>query len=904
MRAKHWLFTVPLRLRSLFRWAQEDQELDEELRDHLQRKTEEYVAQGMTEEEAHRCARLDLGGIEQTKEKCRDARRVNWIQDFVRDSHFGLRMLRKSPGFTAVAVLTLALGIGASTAIFSVVESILWRPLPFPDSERLTAIWSTNLKETWRAEPVSPADYLDWKAQSTVFEQLAAFDWGGRHTLTGNGDAESVFAMPVSANFFDTLQIRPALGRAFLPGEDQSGKNRVALMSQSLWERRFHSDITLIGKAITLDGGEYTVAGVWSSDFHLEFQGRDPDLFIPLALDSSAAANRTDRSLGIIGRLKPGVDLTRANTEMTAITERLAQQYPKEDGDWRVRVQNMRQSYTAYPTATSILFFFLGAVALLFLIACTNVANLLLSRGLTRQREFAVRTVLGAARRVLLRQLLAESLLLAVCAGVVGTVLASWGVGVFAAVLPQEELPRGAYIRLDGWVFAFALVLTFATTILFGLVPALFSSKVDPNSYLKEGARGIAGSSGQARVRNTLVAAQVAIALVLLFGAGLFVNSFLRLEHVSLGFDPSNLLSMRFALRGQQYSSPEKVSLFYQRLLERVRGLPGVRAAMAANTVPLTGGFNVRFLIAGQPRTSIGEEPVAAKHVVTTDYFRVMKIRLLAGRDFDEKDSVGAPRVAIVNENFARHFFPSEDPLGKELDIAGAWGKDSKPVGRVQIVGVVANTKEVGLNETAFDSIYFPFLQNPDPTMYLVVAMAMPGGGTVDSVRKEVQSLDKDLPVYDVASMEKRLADALLGDRFNLLLIGSFAGFAVLLACVGIYGAISYSVEQRTQEFGIRMALGASREAIYALTLRKAAALSLAGLSAGVALSLAFGRIVGSRLYLVPREHNGLLYGVSVFDPLTLAIVFTVLTAVALLASYLPARRAMKVDPMVALRYE
>lgn len=890
-------------MRALFRRGRVESELDDELRFHLERQVEKYVQSGLSLEEALRRARVEFGGLELAKEECRNARGVGFVETLLRDARFGLRMSRKNPGFSVVAVITLALGIGASTTIFSVAESILWRPLPFPDSERLTALWSTKLKQTWRVEAVSSADYLDWRAQSGSFEQLAAFDWGGRHTLTGDGEPESVFAMPVSANFFDALQVRPRAGRAFLP-EEGLGKNRVASISHSLWERRYHSDLNLVGKAISLDGAEYTIVGVWSSNFHLEFLGRDPDLFIPLTLDGAAATNRTDRSLGIIGRLKPGVDLQRANREMTTITERLARQYPREDGDWRARVENLRKWYTAYPTVTGLLFFFLGAVALLFLIACTNVANLLLSRGLTRQREFAVRTVLGAARQVLLRQLLAESLLLAVCAGVVGTVLANWGVGVFTAVLPLEELPRAAYIRLDGWVFAFAIALTFATAILFGLIPAWFSSKVDPNSFLKEGARGVAGSSGQARVRNTLVAAQVAIALVLLFGAGLFLNSFLRLERASLGFDPSNLLSVRMALKGEQYSSPEKVSIFYQRLLERVRGLPGVRAAVATNTVPLTGGFSVRFLIVGQPRTNIGEEPDALNHVITPDYFRALKIRILAGRDFNEKDSMGAPRVAIVNENFVRHFFPSEDPLGKELDIAGAWGGDAKPVGRVQIVGVAANTKEVGLNEVAFDSIYFPFLQNPDPAMFVVLSTAIPSAGVVDSFRKELLALDKDLPVYNVASMEKRVSDALVGDRFNLLLIGSFAGFAVLLACVGIYGAISYSVEQRTQEFGIRVALGASRKTIYVLTLRKTAGLSFAGLLAGVTGALALGRIAGSRLYLVPHEHDGLLYGVSVFDPLTLTSVFGLLAAVALFACYFPARRAMRVDPIVALRYE
>ena len=387
------------RMRALFRRGRVEGELDDELRFHLERQVEKYVRDGLSREEALRRARVEFGGVELAKEECRDARGVNLVETILQDLRYGFRTLRKSPGFTAIAVLTLALGIGASTTIFSVVESILWRPLPFPDSERLTALWSTNLKETWRTKPVSVADYLDWRAQSTSFEQLAAFDWGERHTLSGNGEPESVFTMPVSANFFAALQVRPPLGRTFLPEEDQAGKNRVALMSHSLWERRFHSDPAIVGKAITLDGEQYTIAGVWSSDFHLEFRNTDPDFFTTLTLDSSAVTNRTDRSLGVVGRLKPGVNMAGANTEMETITERLARQYPKEDGDWRVRVENMRQSYTAYPTATSLLFFFLGAVGLLFVIACTNVANLLLSRGLTRQREFAVRSVLGAARR-------------------------------------------------------------------------------------------------------------------------------------------------------------------------------------------------------------------------------------------------------------------------------------------------------------------------------------------------------------------------------------------------------------------------------------------------------------------------------------------------------------------------
>src|SRR5919108_324184 len=587
-----------IRVRALFRRKSIEKELDEELKFHLERQVEKYVQTGLSRDEALRRACVEFGGVELAKEECRDARGVRFLEGLFQDVRYGVRMLRKSPGFTAVAVLTLAMGIAASTTIFSVVESVLWRPLPFPDSEHLTALWSTNLKQTWRVEPVSAADYLDWRAQSSAFTSLAAFGWPERRTLTGNGGAELVWGMFVSADFFDILRVSPSMGRSFRPDEEQTGNNRVALISRFFWEKRFRSDPTVTGKTITLDGEQYSIAGVCSTQLRLEFLEKEPDIYVPFTFDGAAAANRADRRLGIVGRLKPEITLARATSEMTAIAERLAQEYPKEDGDWRVRVENLRQSYTAYPSTTNFLYFFLGAVALLFLIACTNVANLLLSRGLARQREFAVRTVLGAERRVLVRQLLVESLLLAL-------------------------------------------------------------------------------SSGAARARNTLVAAQVAIALVLLFGAGLFVNSFLRLQRVSLGFDPHNLLTMRIELKGRQYASPEKMRQFYERLLQRMRALPGIQAAVAANQIPLTSGYDTRFVIVRKAQPAIGEEPTALNRVVTTNYFRTMGIRLLAGRDFEEKDSLGAPRVVIINENFVRRYLASEEPLGKELDIVGGWAKDT-----------------------------------------------------------------------------------------------------------------------------------------------------------------------------------------------------------------------------------
>ena len=513
-----------------FRRGLTEKRLDAELRFHLDQQIADYVAAGMTPEEARRRARLEFGGLDQVKEECRDVGTARFMEALLQDVRYGFRMLRKNPGFTAVAVITLALGIGASTAIFSVVESVLWRPLPFPHSEHLVAVWSVNLKQTWNGGSVSVPDYLDWRSQNTVFDRLAAFAWGRNYTLTGNGPAERVRAMGVSANFFDTLQVVPFVGRSFGPEEEHAGQSRVAVLGHALWAERFHSDPTLLGKTITLNGEPYTVVGVCPSSFHLGFSS-DPDLYIPLALDA-VTAKRADREFPVFGRLKRGVDVAQVRTEMTSIVQRLAREYPKDDGDWGVRIENLLQAYTANASTRNFLYFFFGAASLLLLIASANVANLLLSRGLTRQKEFAVRSALGAGRNALMRQLFVESLVLALPAGALGIVLAGWTLSVFSVFLPSDFLPSGRQIGFDVWVFAFAVASSLATAALFGLAPALFASRVDLNSHLKEGNRSLVGGWGQRRTRNVLVAAQVSIALVLLFGAGLFVNSLLRLERI------------------------------------------------------------------------------------------------------------------------------------------------------------------------------------------------------------------------------------------------------------------------------------------------------------------------------------------------------------------------------------
>ena len=890
------------RLTNLFRRSKLNEDIDAELRAHIEMRTADNIAAGMSPEEARRQAVLRFGSGPAMKERVIAADAHMFLDSLWQDLCYGLRMLRKSPAFTAVAILTLALGIGATTTMFSVVESVLWRPMPFPQSQRLVRVESANRKGTGNYGAVSPADYLDWRAQNSVFDGLAAFDWSDGRTLTGHGGAERVYVMPISANFFQTLRVSPSVGRMFRADEEETGKNRVALLSHSLWESWFHGDAGVVGKTITLDGQPYTVVGVCPASLRMEFD-TNPGVYVPLTLDA-ASSSRAERSLEVFGRLKRGVYVGQARAAMTVIAQRLAQEHPKEDGDWGVRIKSLRDAFTHFETATTFSYFFLGAVSLILLIACATVANLLLSRGLGRQREFAVRAALGASRPVLTRQLLTESFLVAMAAGLAGTLFALWGTSGFSAFLPPGTLPRQQYISFDGTALFFSLGLSLFTALLFGLAPAIFSSRVHLNSCLKEANRTGTGGTGQKRLRNAFVIAQTAIAFILLFGAGLFVNSFLRLERISLGFRPQNILTMQLHVEGPQYSSPAKVIMFYGSLLRQIRALPGINAAVAASQLPLTSGMDVPFAIAGRPRPAPGEGPSAMIRVVTTDYFGVMRIPLLAGRDFDSQDTAAAQHVVIVNENFAHHFLPGENPVGKGLEILPGNYDKAVALGPVQIVGIVGNVKEVGLNEVAFDDIYFPFAQSPDPSMYLAVSTTTPGIRVADSIRKEVGSLDKNLPLLNVMSMDQRVADAFRGDRFNLLLIGSFAVMAVLLASIGIFGVVSYSVGRRTQEFGIRMAMGANRKSILGLTLRSAAALSLTGLSVGFAAALALARILGNRLYLVPQKHEGLLYGVSSFDPLTLAAALVLLTFIALVASYLPARRAMRVDPMVALRHE
>ncbi|HEV2298712.1 MAG TPA: ABC transporter permease [Candidatus Acidoferrales bacterium] len=888
------------RITNLFHRSKLDQEIEAELRSHIEMRAADNIAAGMPPQEARRQAVLRFGSRPAMKERVIAADVQMFLDSLWQDLCYGLRLLRKSPSFTAIAVLTLALGIGATTTMFSVVESVLWRPMPFPQSQLLVTVESANRKQPENYGAVSVADYLDWRAQNRVFDGLAAFDWSDGRTLTGDGGAERVYVMPVSANFFETLRVSPSIGRTFRADEEEMGKNRVALLSHSLWESWFHADGGVVGNTISLDGQPYTVVGVCPASLRLEF---DPDaaVYVPLTLDA-ASSTRAERALRVFGRLKEGMDVRRARTAITLIAQRLAQEHPKEDGDWGVRIQSLRDAFTHFETATTFSYFFLGAVSLILLIACATVANLQLSRGLGRQREFAVREALGASRRVLTRQLLTESFLVALAAGLAGTLFAFWGTSGFSAFLPPGTLPRQQYISFDGMALFFSLGLSLVTALLFGLAPAIFSSRVDLNSCLKEANRTGAGGTDQKRLRNAFVIGQTAIAFILLFGAGLFVNSFLRLERISLGFRPHNILTMQIHADGPQYSSPDKVILFYETMLRQVRALPGIRAAEAASQVPLTSGMDVPFAVAGQPRPAPGEAPGAVVRVVTTAYFQLMSIPVLAGRNFTTQDTATAPHVVIVNQNFTRHFLAGENPIGKELQILPGSYDKAVVLGPVQIVGVVGNVKEVGLNEVGFNDIYFPFAQSPDSSMYLAVSTNIPG--VVDPIRKEVASLDKNLPLLNVMFMDQRVADAFRGDRFNVLLIGSFAIMAVLLASIGIFGVASYSVGRRTQEFGIRMALGADRKSILGLTLRSAAALSLTGLLVGFVAALALGRILGNRLYIVPREHEGLLYGVSLFDPLTLAAALVLLTSIALVASYIPARRATKVDPMVALRHE
>ncbi len=896
----NWPGEMWRRIANLFRRERFDRGMNEEMRLHRELRERELREAGLTVDDARNEARRRFGNELKLREESRDMSGWNWLEGLVRDLQYGARMLRKNPGFTAVAVLTLALGIGANTAIFSVLESVLWKPLPFPDSDQLTSLqW---IEKSGREVGFSVPEYIELHAGNRSFQSMCAYLEQGYHNLTGNGGAERIVLAAVSHDFFDTFQVRIAPGRTFLPEEESAGRNHAAILSQKEWEKLYGVRATLAGQTIVLDDVDYAVVGIAPAGLHFEYM-QDPDVFVPLELNAAQPVNGAAAALETVGRLRPGVSLPSAQKEMEALGERLEKEAPKMDGAFKMDVENLRDMYFGFEQRS--LFFFAGAVGLVLIVACVNVAALSRARMMARQREFAVRAALGGGRGVLVRQSLVESLLLALIGGGLGTVFAAWSVQGLTALLPQDYFTRSTHIGVDSRVLVFSLFISIATGLISGVAPALLATRTNLLRDLSSGSRAASRGAKQRRTRSVLVVAEIAVALVLLFGAGLFVESFKRLSEAPLGFEPNGILTMRMLLSGLRYKQPEQAKIFCQQLLDRVRAIPGMHDVALASNIPMEGSYDAQYSIVGRPAKPNGEEPNSLIRTVTPNYFRLLKIRLLAGREFTGADQENTQRTALINQNFARHIFGEENPVGHELELWSNYG--SGPVHdrvRVQIVGVTENTHVFGAEEIDFDEVFLPSMQQPFMSMYLIAKTDQPSGVALDEIREQVRSIDSQVPIYDVATMGERIEKSVKGAKFKAFLIGIFGAMAIVLVSVGIFGAVAYFVQQRTKEFGIRLAPGALPSRILWHSIQQAATLGAAGLVLGAGLSLALGQILRSQLYMVPHVHMGMLYGVGIHDPTTLAAGCLLLAGVVFLASYIPARRATKVDPMTALQYE
>jgi putative ABC transport system permease protein len=806
------------------------------------------------------------------------------MQTLWQDLRYGARMLLKNPGFMAVAVITLALGVGANAAIFSVVNATLLRPLPFDDPDRLIMIRETKLPQ-FPEFSVSPGNFLDWKKQNTVFERLVAMQ-DASFNLIGVSDPERLRGMRVTDGFFAMLGARPLMGRDFLPEEDQPGGAKVVILSHGLWRRRFGADPNIVNRAITFSGGSYTVVGVMPASFR--FGDGGAEFWTPMAFTAEQAQQHGSHYVSAIGRLKPGVALAQSRSEMGMIADRLAKQYPDNNTGWNVKLTPLLE-YTVSSVRPALLVL-LGAVAFVLLIACVNVANLLLARSAAREKEIAIRVSLGAGRWRIARQLLTESALLALAGGTVGLTLAKWGKDLLLALAP-EDLPRLSDVSLDGRALAFTAAITLLTGLGFGLFPALQASNIrgpNLNETLKDAGRGSTDDGRRRIIRGALVVLEVALALVLLVGAGLLIKSFLRLRNVDPGFNPAGALTAQIPLSQRKYPEDSQRVAFYAQLIEKVAALPGVQAAGAAMVTPLSGNdFVLGFRIEGRPPYPAGGEPDTNYYSVTPGYFKAMGIPLLRGRLFTERDTKDSTRVVVINETMAKRFFPGEDPIGKRLHVTMG------PLLYREIVGIVGDVKHYSLDQETKAQTYEPYAQQPFSGMTLVARTSGDPAGLSAAIRGEVLKIDKELPVSNVKTLEQYLSTSIAQQRFSVLLLGIFAAVAMALACVGIYGVLSYSVAQRRREIGVRMALGAARRDVLRLVVGHAMLLTLIGVAIGLGAAFALTRVMST-----------LLFGVSATDPMTFGLIALLLVAVALLAALVPARRATKVDPMVALRCE
>jgi putative ABC transport system permease protein len=797
----------------------------------------------------------------------------------LQDLRFAIRMLIKRPGFTTVVVLALALGIGANSAIFTVVNTILLQPLPYEDPERLMLLWGSQPQIGHEA--ASFPDFVDWRAQNESFEQLAAYTTAS-FNLTGSGEPERVTGGRTTAELFSILRVQPVVGRSFVADEMRPGSGHVAMVSYGMWQRRWGGDPQAVGTSIELNAEAYTVVGILPKNFR---SPSDIDVWTPLAIDVNQTGRRADFLL-VIGRLKPEITLPQAQSEMTAIAARLEQQYPNTNAGWTIALVPLHEQLVKKIRPTLLVL--LGAVGFVLLIACANVANLLLARAGSREKEIAIRDALGAGRIRLVRQLLTESLVLALIGGICGLILAQWGLDLLLSLNPPD-IPKVGKIGIDTRVFLFTLGVSFLTGLGFGIVPALQLSRTDLNQSLKEGGRGTAGVSRR-KARSILMVSEVALTLVLLVGAALMMESFVRLLKVDPGFRPDHLLTMRLSLPPSKYKENAKTAGFYQQLMERTGALPGVLSAAIANSLPVAGGGPMwSFNVEGEPPPPPDVVVDANVRIVSPNYFGTLGIGLVRGRLLTERDGPDSPLVIVINETMARRYWPDQDPIGKRIAFDGTAQQQYWR----EIVGITADVKHEGLDANELTAVYVPFAQRPNASMILIARTSVEPASLAAAVRNEVLSLDRDQPVYQIRTMDDVISTSVAQPRFSMLLLGIFASGAMILAAIGLYGVMSYSVTERTKELGVRLALGARKQDVLRLVVGQGMLLVGLGLAAGLAGAFALTRLM-----------TGLLYGISATDPLTFAIIPVFLAMVGLAACYIPARRATKVDPLTALRYE
>ncbi len=885
-------------LRRILRWPWfrvGDAELAEEIEAHRALVQADLETRGVPPGEARAESRRIMGNTTLAREQSRDVWVASWADRLWRNVKYGVRGLRREPTFGLTATLTLALGVATTTTVFSVVDAELWKPLPYINPAQLVVVYSRLPGAHSPTAGVSGADLLDWRDGVPGFTSLAAAMPQARRVLHLD-HAESVTTMPVTANYFSTLGRGAIAGRVF--GPDDARGARAAIVTERAWRRLFDGDSSVVGRALMLDARSVTVTGIVANDDSL---GPDPDFF--LAQDEGDAAF-LDRSVSAaysgIGRLAPGVDQAVVREQIQAVTERIAETYATGRAGHTVVVQGLREYYSGYNWRP--LYFFLGASLVVLLLSAVNVAALLLARALRRTREFALRGALGGGQRAIAEQLLVEGSLVAAPGGAIGVLLATWAVRIFATELPTDVLARGATIPIDLRVCAFATAVTALTTIAFVMTPLFLARRIDLSSVLGPGTR-TGRSAREGRARAVLLTVQIALTVVLLSGAAIFLKSFVGLVHRPLGFEPAGAWAARATLSGPRYSTDDQVRDYASRLVEATRAIPGVRNAAAGTSSPFSSGPIVWFVLPDQPRPAAGEEPRALLRAVTAGYFQTLAIPLTKGRDISAADVAGAPRSAIVNDYLVEHVLGGGNPIGRVIELLPAARANwTRHPGALTIVGVVANVREVGFNEVPFADIYVPFAQMPAPAIEVVARAAAGAPNVAGAIRVAAAAIDPTIPVTSVATFDTRVDQALQGDRFNLLLICGFAGVAVLLAGIGIYGAVAYAVQARNREFGVRLALGARPSRLVGTALWQATRLGLVGGVAGLAVTLVIARVLGSALYLVPGDHEGLLFGVMTTDPAMLGSAFFGIVILALVAGVVPARRIARVDPALTLR--